>query len=162
MHLYAAVRIFRSRNAYLYCEAIKMNVQLEKPTIQRFNSILWHDSKLVGLSFYKSECEERVKLFLELLGNDGSLRPAEIIFKECAYFQADVYLEAKSMCADDISGAGCYESSDWKSAVSEPSPSDVILGGRGFEEYLHFRVSMCPPGGTINILAKDFSLESSK
>jgi hypothetical protein len=139
-----------------------MTVQLENSTVQRFNSISWHDSKLVGLSFYKTEGEERVKLSLELLGKDGSLTPAEIIFKECAYFQADVYLEAKAMCADDISGAGCYESSDWKSAVSKPSPSDVILGGRGFEEHLHFSVSMCPPGGTINILAKDFVLEASK
>jgi len=139
-----------------------MTVQLENLTVQRFNSISWHDSKLVGLSFYKAEGEERVKLSLELLGKDGSLTPAEIVFRECAYFQADVYLEAKSMCADDISGAGCYESSDWKRAVSEPSPSDVILGGRGFEEHLHFSVSMCPPGGTINVLAKDFSLESSK
>ena len=139
-----------------------MIVRSENATRQRFNSISWHDSKLVGLSFYKVEGEERVKLSLELPGEDGSLTPAEVIFKECVYLQADVYLEAKAMCADDIAGAGCYEVSDWKSAVSEPRPSDVILGGRGFEEHLHFSVSMCPPGGTINILARDFSLESSK
>lgn len=139
-----------------------MTIQLENLIVQRFNSISWHDSKLVGLSFYKVEGEEHVKLSLELLSKDGSLTPAYIVFKECAYFQADVYLEAKSMCADDISGAGCYEASNWKSAVSEPSPSDVILGGRGFEEHLHFSVSMCPPGGAINVLAKDFSLEKSK
>jgi hypothetical protein len=46
--------------------------------------------------------------------------------------------------------------------VSKPSPYDPVLGGRGFEEHLHFSVSMCPPGGTINVLAKGFSLESSK
>jgi hypothetical protein len=131
-------------------------------TIERFNNLRLHDSKLVGLCFYKVEGEDRIKLSLELLEKDGSLNPAEMIFKECAYFEADVYLEAKSMCADDISGVECYESSDWKTSVSEPSPFDVILGGRGFEEHLHFSVSMCPPGGTINILARDFSLESSK
>lgn len=139
-----------------------MTVQLENPTVQRFNSISWHDSKLTGLCFYKAGEEERVKLSLKLLGEDGSLTPAEIVFKECVYFQGDVYLAAKSMCADDISSAGCYESSDWKSTVSEPSPADVILGGRGFEEHLHFSVSLCPPGGTINILAKDFSLDNVK
>jgi hypothetical protein len=130
--------------------------------MQRFNSISWHDCKLTGLCFYKADGEDRVKLHLDLLEKNGSLASKEIIFRECAYFQADVYLEAKSMCADDISGAKCYESSDWKSAISKPSPSDVIQGGRGFEEHLHFSVSMCPPGGTINILAKDFVLEASK
>ncbi|WP_263357984.1 hypothetical protein [Acidicapsa ligni] len=139
-----------------------MSVQMENLTVQKFNSISWHDSKLVGFCLYKHEGEDRVRLSLELLGAGGSLTPTDIVFKECVYFASDVYLAAKSMCADDISGAECYESSDWKNAVSEPSPFDVILGGRGFEEHLHFSVSMCPPGGTINILARDFSLESSK
>ena len=63
------------------------------------------------------------------------------------------------MCADAISNAKCYESSDWKRDIAEPSPYDPIRGGRGFDDYLHFNVSMCPPGGTISILAMDFSLE---
>lgn len=138
-----------------------MTIQLENAIIQRFNSISWHDSKLVGVAFYKAQGEERVKLSLELLGEDGSLTPAEVIFTDCAYCQADFYLEAKAMCADDISNAKCYELSDWKSTVSTPSPSDPIRGGRGFEQHLHFSVGMCPPGGTINILAKDFSLQVS-
>ncbi len=135
-----------------------MSVQSSATTAEKFNSLRLHDSKLVGLSFYKVEGEERVKLSLELLRNDGSLTPAEMIFKECAYFAADVYLEAKSMCADDISGAKCYESSDWKSSVSQPGPFDVIQGNRRFEQHLHFSVSLIPPGGTINILAKDFEM----
>jgi hypothetical protein len=139
-----------------------MSVQMESLTVQKFNSIRWHDSKLVGFCLYKAEGEDRVRLSLELLAADGSLTPTEIVFTDCAYFAVDVYSEAKSMCADDISNAKCYESSDWKSMVSKPSPYDPIQGGRGLEEHLHFSVSMCPPGGTINVLAKDFSLESSK
>jgi hypothetical protein len=139
-----------------------MSVQMENLTVEKFNSIRWHDSKLLGFCLYKAEGEDRVRLSLELLAADGSLTPAEIVFTDCAYFAADVYSEAKSMCADDISNAKCYESSDWKSMVSKPSPYDPIQGGRGFEEHLHFSVNMCPPGGTINVLAKDFSLESSK
>lgn len=137
----------------------EMNVQMKNSAIQQFNGVQWHDSKLLGLSFYKAGGEDRVKLSVELLGRDGSLTPAEITFKESAYLQADVYLFAKSMCSDDISDAECYESSDWKSAVSQPSPYDVIQGGRGLEQYLHFSIRMCAPGGTINILAKDFSIE---
>jgi hypothetical protein len=136
-----------------------MSVQMVNSTIQRFNAIRWHDSKLAGLCFYKAEEEDRVKVSLKLLGDGGSLTPAEIIFKESAYIEADVYLQAKSMCADDISDAECYESSDWKNTVSQPGPYDVIQGNRGLEQFLHFRISMCVPGGTINILATDFSLE---
>lgn len=138
-----------------------MTVQVENPTIQRFNAISWHDSKLVGFCLFKVEEEDRVKLSLELLGKDGSVAPAEVIFSECVYCQTDIYLAAKSMCADAISNARCYESSNWKHGVSEPSPYDPIQGGRGFDDYLHFNVSLCPPGGTISILAKDFSLAIS-
>lgn len=136
-----------------------MSVELVNLAIPRFNSLFLHDSKLVGVSLFKADEEDRVKLSLELLGEDGSFTPAEIIFKECVYFQTDLYLAAKSMCADGISNVKCYETSDWKSMVSKPSPYDPIQGGRGFENHLHFSVSMCPPGGTINVLAKDFSLE---
>ncbi len=138
-----------------------MPVELVNTAMQRFNSLFLHDSKLVGVSVFRVEEEDRVKLFLELLSEDGSLTPAQIVFRECAYVQADINLAAKLMCSDDISNAKCYESSDWKVMVSEPSPFDPIQGGRGFEEHLHFSVSMCPPGGTINVLAKDLSLESS-
>jgi len=127
-------------------------------TIERFDSLLWHDSKLVGVSFYKSDGEDRMKLSLILIGEGGMLSPVEVVFKECAYFSADVFLAAKSMCSDDISGAKCYESSDWKRAVSEPQPFDVIQGNRGLDQHLHFSISLIPPGGTINLLAKDFEL----
>src|SRR5580698_5330820 len=115
-----------------------MNVQMMNSTIQRFNAIRWHDSKLIGLSFYKAQEEDRVKISLQLLGSDGSLTPAEVIFKESAYIEADVYLQAKSMCSDDISDAECLESSDWKNRVSQPGPYDVILGNRGLDQFLHF------------------------
>jgi hypothetical protein len=136
-----------------------MNTQMKNSTVERFNAIRWHDSKLVALCFYRAEEEDRVKISLELLGPSGSLMPAEIIFKESSYIEADVYLQAKSMCSDDISGAECLESSDWKNEVSKPGPYDVIQGNRGLNQFLHFSISMCAPGGTINLLARDFSLQ---
>jgi hypothetical protein len=138
-----------------------MNFQTKDATMQRFNKIPWHDSKLVGLSFYRAGEEEQVKISLELLGGGGALTPAQVTFRECAYLQAEVYLEAKRMCSDDIADAECALSSDWKKAISEPSPYDVIRGDRGLEVYLHFRITLCPPGGMIDILAKDFVLAST-
>ncbi len=132
-----------------------------KDSMQRFNAIPWHDSKLVGLSFYRAGEEEQVKVSLELLGESGALTPAELTFRECAYVEANVYLEAKRMCSDDIADAECNPVSEWKKAISEPSPYDVIRGDRHLEGHLHFRISLCPPGGVIDILAKDFVLASA-
>ena len=130
-----------------------MSVQMMNSTIQRFNAIRWHDSKLVGLCFYRAEGEERVKISLEMLGEGGALTPAEMIFKESTYVALDVDLEGKRVCSDDISSAECYASSEWTKSLSEKSPYD------SFEGYLHFQLYLIPPGGTINVLAKDFSLE---
>ena len=129
--------------------------------IQRFNRIEWHDSKLRGVSLFTVGSEEQVKISLELLGEGSAYSPVEITFRDCAYFEAEVYSHAKLQCSDDINGAACYASSQWKTSVSEPGPFDPILGGRGLEDYLHFEIYLCVPGGIINILAKDFSLETS-
>lgn len=129
--------------------------------IERFEAIPWHDSKLLGLAFYRIGEDEQVKISLELAGNDGTLSPTEVIFNGCAYLESRVYLEAKAMCSDDISDAECNFSSEWKNTVSEPSPYDVVRGDRHLEEYLHFRIRLCPPGGTIDILAKDFVFASA-
>jgi hypothetical protein len=137
-----------------------MNMQTKGLTIQRFNAIPWHDSMLVGLSFCREGEQELIKLSLEIPGDGDVLIQNEVTFKDCAYVQAGIYLEAKRMCSDAISDAECFASSDWKISVSEPGPYDPIRGDRHFQEHLHFRVSLCPPGGAIDILAKDFSLSS--
>lgn len=138
-----------------------MSTQTKDSAVQRFNAIPWHDSKLVGLSVYREGEEEKIKISLRLLEASGALIPAEVIFKECAYIEAKVYLEAKRMCADDIADAECSNSSDWKKAASAPGPFDPIRGDRHLEEHLHFRISMCPPGGEIDTLSKDFVLASA-
>jgi len=123
--------------------------------MERFNAIRWHDSKLRGLCFYREESEERVRIYVELLEEGSTLKPASIIFRESTYINLEVDLEGKSVCSDDISDAECYASSDWTKALSARNPHD------SFEGYLHFRVSLIPPGGEINILAKDFLIESA-
>jgi hypothetical protein len=129
-----------------------MSVQEINSTIQRFNAIQWHDSKLLGLAFYRAGSEEHVKISLELLGEGGALIPTDIVLVGSTYIALEVYLGAKRVCSDDISGAACYASSEWMRTLSERNPYD------SFEGYLHFKISLIPPGGTINILAKDFIL----
>ncbi len=130
------------------------------PILTRFNAVPWHDAALTALSIsYTSEeegAENQVRLSV---GLDEGARPVEVIFRDCAYIEADVYLACKTMCSDAIDDAVCYESSEWKDEVTAPGPYDPIQGGRGLDEYLHFSIYLCPPSGTIQILARDFSLE---
>ena len=83
------------------------------------------------------------------------------MFRDCAYLAADAFLLAKEMCSDDIDNALCYETSDWKETVSQPSPGDLDPEGRGLEPFLHFSIDLCPPSGTIDILAMDFTVEAT-
>ena len=39
-----------------------MNTQTKNSAMERFNAIPWHDSKLIGLSFYRAGEEEQVKI----------------------------------------------------------------------------------------------------
>lgn len=122
---------------------------------QRFNEIRWHDSKLLGLCFYRKNSQEMVKISLQLLGDQGALMPVEMVFKESTYIQLDVDLEGKSQCSDDISEANCSAESDWLLRLSAGNPYD------NFKGFLHFKIRLVPPGGEINILAKDFALASA-
>jgi hypothetical protein len=83
------------------------------------------------------------------------LTQANIVFKGSTYIVLDVDLDGKRVCADDISGAECHASSQLIRALSERNPRD------SFEGYLHFEIYLIPPGGKINILAKDFVAEPS-
>lgn len=123
--------------------------------IERFNNIRWHDSKLLGLSFYRTDSEEQVRISLQLLGQGSDLNPIDIIFRGSTYIEMDVDLEGKRVCSDDISDGECYASSAWIESLSAKNPHD------SFQGYLHFQIYLIPPGGTINLLAKDFTLEPS-
>lgn len=133
-----------------------MGFQTMDSIIERFNAIWWHDSKLLALSFYRTVLEEQLRISVQIIGEGGALTPAEIVFKECTYVGLEVYLAAKRVCSDDISDAHCHATSEWIKTLSAQNPYD------SFEGYLHFRISLCPPGGTINILAKDFSVAAGE
>lgn len=132
-----------------------MNAQTKDLAIQRFNAIPWHDSKLLSLCFYRENSQEVVKISLQLLEGGGALRPVELLFHESTYLKLEVDLEGKSQCSDDISEANCSADSDWLRTLSAENPYD------SFEDFLHFKIGLIPPGGAINILAKDFVLTSA-
>jgi hypothetical protein len=130
-----------------------MSTQTLNSIAQRFNSIRWHDSKLSTLSFYRVGSEELVKISLKLIGENGAHKPINLVFKESTYIKLDVDLEGKSECSDDISDAECLIESELLRTLTNQNPYD------NFQGYLHFCIELIPPGGTINILAKNFLLE---
>jgi hypothetical protein len=123
--------------------------------VDRFNRILWHDSKLLGLSFFRSDGDERVKVSLQLVSEGGVLTPSELVFEGSTYIQLSIDLTGKRLCADDIAGAMCY-GPRWTERLSLEHPHD------NFEGYLHFRIGLIAPGGTVDVLAKGFALTSVK
>lgn len=129
-----------------------MSTQAKDSTMQRFNAISWHDSKLLGLCFYRKDLHEVVKMSLQLPDERGALKPVDMIFHGSTYTALEVDLEGKSQCSDDISEANCAAESDWLRTLSAKNPHD------SFEGFLHFKIGLIPPGGVINILAKDFVL----
>jgi hypothetical protein len=129
-----------------------MNTQTKDSVVQRFNAIKWHDAKLLSLGFHRTGSEEQISLSVQFPGERGVPRSAEVVFRESTCVKIAVDLEAKRLCADDISDAECRASSDWTMALSNQNPSD------SFEDYLHFDIELIPPGGIISILAKDFDL----
>jgi hypothetical protein len=134
------------------------------PTMRRFNTIRWHDSKLRSLSFYRTETEEeQIRIFLELREKSGQRKPIDLIFHDATYVNLGVYLDGKSMCSDDIAFAACYSQSEWLDGLKDANPlSSLQLFASPedyFHGYLHFRIKLVEPGGLIDILAKSFSFE---
>lgn len=119
---------------------------------QRFNAVRWHDSKLLAMCICREGQEELVKLSLQLLENDRTLKAYELKFRNSTYVKMELDLDGKNQCSDDISDAECMSDSEWLRALSTEHPYDH------FDGYLHFRIDLIPPGGVLHVLAKDFSL----
>jgi hypothetical protein len=82
----------------------------------RFEALLWHDSKLVGVNISRNEASqtEEITLILSMWqSNDKSLSPAKVVFKECMFVRMDMDLEGKRLCADDICTGQCVRTSEW-------------------------------------------------
>jgi hypothetical protein len=121
--------------------------------IERFKSIVWHDSSLGNLTLLRTPEEERVRIPLGLLQKGYSLKFIDLIFHETVYVKMDVYAAAKRVCSDHISYADCSVDSEWIRAVKAKHPYD------DFDDLFHFHFHLCRPGGSIDILAEDFSFE---
>jgi len=132
---------------------------MDTSIIERFNSLAWHDSKLHSLRIVRmSEDVDEVLLDLELRGIQGQeLTPMTAILEDAVFFLSDIDLQGKRECSDDISSAKCASNTDLMAKLQNErlkhSP-DALAG------YFHFSFYLIPPGGTLDIIASGFRLES--
>jgi len=124
-----------------------------KDVCHRFDDMLWHDSKLLELKIYRTNSKEQVRVRVGLRQLSAGPRLVDIVFLDSTYFESKIDLEGKRVCSDDIAAAGSYGASSWLQELARSSPYDSFAG------YIHFRIDLIPPGGSINILAKDFVVQ---
>lgn len=134
---------------------------------RRFNELHWHDSKLVGIHISRSGEDRTDELYfqIELLTNpqpgNYQWESAKLKFMECTIIKLDLDLDGKYECSDDIWEAYCTKESSLKDQIKREQLKNEE---NPLAEYLHFRISLIPPGGEINLFARDFELlvESEK
>jgi hypothetical protein len=136
---------------------------------RRFNDLPWHDSELRGVRVNYSGSanghENRYEVILNVNLRSSSIAdaeerftPVEIKFSQTRIFQADLDLLGVAYCGGDISGAKCEEKSDFMRRTDETRIAnfDLPQDSEPLADLKHFRISLCPPSGQIDIIAKDF------
>lgn len=121
----------------------------------QFNSIRWHDTKLLGFRVERVSDHDEVELTIRQMAGRPAASTFKLRFEECTFLTVEIDIEGKRLCADDISGAQCHRSSNWIHTLSEIHPHD------NFQGWLHFEIGLIPPGGTLNFLAKGFSVSQA-
>ncbi len=136
---------------------------------RKFESYLWHDSKISSFQIIEREHGEADDISFIL---DLSMKPspqyetkkAELIFKDCVFLKADLNLKGKQFCGDDLSGAHCKTESELKeSYINNLQSLGVSIAQQervNLSKIFHFQLIFIQPGGEINILAKDFEIRT--
>jgi hypothetical protein len=126
----------------------------------RFASLNLHDSRLLSVHVEHGggTLTDSVRAELEIPGdadaNDWT--PATLVFSDCAFLTVRLDFWGKRACADAIAEATCgpvtsedmdqMEQNPWREQRQPAIDLSV------------FSIHMCPPGGEIRVIARDFSL----
>jgi hypothetical protein len=122
-----------------------------------FNRVEWHDSKLRSFATVREGDQDNVVFQLELHPTSaGKLQPATLVLADAAYLRADVDLDGKYQCSDDISSARCE--------LDPPFKKELLLSQfknnpHALDGYFCFDFYLIPPGGRIQIFARSFELK---
>jgi hypothetical protein len=141
-----------------------MSVESMADTAASFTKLPWHDSKLLGIQFERSESEGTDDIvFYILLRDSAKMSPCRVKLKDCQAAHIDIDLFGKRLCADDIGGGEGRVESSLKKAIEEKRRGDKAYPCRlekgNLMNYIHFSIALVPPSGQIDIVAKTFELQ---
>ena len=126
----------------------------------RFEELNFHDCRLLKINVERGAkaATEDVHLDLQLLVgvNADDWAPARLTFLACASIEANVDFWAKRVCGDAIAETTCEHLSELSSARLEKHP--LRDQEQPFDKLLVFSIILCPPGGELRIIARDFVL----
>ena len=135
----------------------------------RFEQIPWHDSKLVGVIIVKEgmvgyHVTLQVSLLSGLREGQPTFTSASLKFSEARIFQSDFDLLGLKYCGGAVASGTCRTHSDFmvrieSDLVENPSLRPEV---NPFAQMKHFLIHLIPPGGDINIIARDFELTVSE
>ena len=133
---------------------------LSQEICARFNQMHWHDSKLVGFQLMPKSGERYdVHVDLQLLTNaqpgQYSWKAARLEFQDCRIMELGVDLLGIRFTGGDIATAFCEGGAALKEEL-ESRFFDLPQGNDPYEGILHFQMRLIPPGGEINVFARNF------
>ena len=132
---------------------------MTESVLESFNRLQWHDSKLRSLRVLRRDDLDEVVLEVGLRGaSEQELTPMFVVLEYAVFFFSDIDLQGKRECADDISSAKCNANTNLmtKLRTSRLRYSPDALAG-----YYHFSFYLIPPGGTVDVIASGFRLETA-
>jgi hypothetical protein len=143
-----------------------------KEICDRFNKHNFHDSKLMLFQSIRQKEEEiiteNVNFEIEILKKNSSgiseYKKAKLIFKDCRIIKMDLDLIGKRYCSDCVMNAVCSIDSQLNSNIENNyfRRGPVSLGNDNLKNvldgYLYFNIKLIPPGGEIDVFAKNFEL----
>ena len=132
----------------------------ESNTVEKFNALPWHDSKLLGFHVTRSQSSQTVvQLDVDFRENGTNSGARLIDFASARGIYADVDLLAKRLCSHDIASGHCKKADDAADEfVSRINKTFDLYTGETTDGLFLFAITLIHPAGKILILAKSFSL----
>jgi hypothetical protein len=126
---------------------------MKEEIVERFSQIAWMNMALIS---FKTDRKDEIDNFsIEVVGLYSETESKfELRFEDTTYIRVNVDFASKRSTSDSIEGARCRSESPWKTSLIEANPYD------NFDSYLDFEIGLVPKGGTINLLARNFTLRS--
>jgi hypothetical protein len=119
--------------------------------IDRFERLWWHDSPLLTVEIH----QDRVRLRILMNQPEGSPKLVDVTIHECLAVKGEFDFKGKRACRDSILEATCEAATPWITAFRDDHREWSDVG-----DPLHFTVVLVPPGGTLEVLGKDFTVEA--